>query len=135
MLRWMAGSWAGTAPGPPVAAGAGAAGLAGAAAPAPGAARSAFCFMGAGATAPPPEPDDVDEFDPARLQPASTRSTQAMPAPRRQREVEGVMRVRRQASRGRFRQTWRQSRHDWDTGGGCATDQVLPRLRAGRGRR
>src|SRR5437763_563741 len=54
MLRWMAGNWAGTAPGPPVAAGAGAAGLGGAAAPAPGAARAAVWFMGAGARATQP---------------------------------------------------------------------------------
>src|SRR5437773_2029123 len=108
MLRWMAGSCAGTTPPVPgVAAGTGAAG---AAAPPAGAALSKFGLAGAGATAPPPWPDEVDEVVAARLQPASTRPAHTRPVqttaiPVRQREIEGVMRVRRRASRGRFRQT------------------------------
>src|SRR6059058_4794155 len=98
----MAGSCAGTAaggtpPAPALPSGGTAAGAA-----APGAAtRSAFPLAGAGAATPPP--DDV--LEPARLQPASARRTQMMAAPVRQREIEGVMRVRRRASGGRFRQT------------------------------
>src|SRR2546421_12716063 len=141
MLPWTAGCWGGSGAGP--AAPANWVGP-GAASAAPGGAAAWFLFSGCsgfsgccGATAARPPPDDALPVE--RLQPVSTRPVQTSnAATRREREIEGVMRVGRCATvpgSGRLATVTSRLRGGWDTGGDDAVDQVFPRVCAGRRRR